>query len=144
MALAAEIADGWLPIYYSPRVPACTGRGWPRASPVRAPGARPDTFEIATNCQVVITDDADAALEAMKPMLGFYIGGMGAKDMNFHKNVFARMGYEKEADEIQRLFFEGKREEAMATVPDQWSTTSRSSARPRRSVTSCRRGRRPA
>ena len=64
-----------------------------------------------------MTDDTDAALTAMKPMLGFYIGGMGAKDMNFHKNVFARMGYEKEADEIQRLFFEGKRDEAIAAVP---------------------------
>jgi hypothetical protein len=52
-------------------------------------------------------------------MLGFYIGGMGAKDMNFHKQVFVRMGYEKEADEIQRLFFEGKREEAIATVPQE-------------------------
>jgi alkanesulfonate monooxygenase SsuD/methylene tetrahydromethanopterin reductase-like flavin-dependent oxidoreductase (luciferase family) len=52
-------------------------------------------------------------------MLGFYIGGMGAKNMNFHKDVFARMGYEKEADEIQRLFFEGKRDEAIATVPDE-------------------------
>jgi alkanesulfonate monooxygenase SsuD/methylene tetrahydromethanopterin reductase-like flavin-dependent oxidoreductase (luciferase family) len=55
----------------------------------------------------------------MKPILGFYIGGMGAKDMNFHKDVFGRMGYEKEADEIQRLFFEGKRDEAIATVPSE-------------------------
>jgi alkanesulfonate monooxygenase SsuD/methylene tetrahydromethanopterin reductase-like flavin-dependent oxidoreductase (luciferase family) len=55
----------------------------------------------------------------MKPMLGFYIGGMGAKEMNFHKNVFSRMGYEKEADQIQDLFFEGKRDEAIAAVPAQ-------------------------
>ena len=53
----------------------------------------------------------------MKPGLGFYVGGMGSRDMNFHKDLFARMGYEKEADEIQRLFFEGKRDEAIATVP---------------------------
>jgi len=50
-------------------------------------------------------------------MLGFYIGGMGAKEVNFHKNVFARMGYEKEADQVQDLFLEGKRDEAIAAVP---------------------------
>jgi alkanesulfonate monooxygenase SsuD/methylene tetrahydromethanopterin reductase-like flavin-dependent oxidoreductase (luciferase family) len=53
----------------------------------------------------------------MKPMLGFYIGGMGAKEVNFHKNVFARMGYQKEAEQIQDLFLEGKRDEAIAAVP---------------------------
>ena len=63
-------------------------------------------------------DDADTAINAMRPMLGFYIGGMGAKDMNFHKDVFARMGYEKEVDEVQDLFLEGKREAAVAAVPD--------------------------
>jgi F420-dependent oxidoreductase-like protein len=117
IALTAEIADGWLPIYYAPRV-ADTYRSW-LAEGFARPGARrnAETFEIATNCQVVVTDDTEATLTAMKPMLGFYIGGMGAKDMNFHKNVFARMGYEKEADEIQRLFFEGSREEAIAAVP---------------------------
>jgi F420-dependent oxidoreductase-like protein len=117
IALTAEIADGWLPIYYAPRV-GDMYKSW-LAEGFARPGARrrADTFEIATNCQVVVTDETDAALTAMKPMLGFYIGGMGAKDMNFHKNVFGRMGYEKEADEIQRLFFEGKRDEAIAAVP---------------------------
>jgi alkanesulfonate monooxygenase SsuD/methylene tetrahydromethanopterin reductase-like flavin-dependent oxidoreductase (luciferase family) len=85
------------------------------------PGAKRTAadFEILPNCQVVVTDERDKVLEAMKPMLGFYIGGMGAKDMNFHKNVFARMGYEKEADQVQDLFFEGKRDEAIAAVPNQ-------------------------
>jgi F420-dependent oxidoreductase-like protein len=119
VALTAEIADGWLPIYYSPKVGGMykewLGEGFAR------PGARrsPADFEILPNCSVVVTDDRDAVLESMKPMLGFYIGGMGAKDMNFHKNVFARMGYEKEADEVQDLFFEGKRDEAIAAVPAQ-------------------------
>jgi F420-dependent oxidoreductase-like protein len=117
VALAAEIADGWLPIYYSPKA-AAMYQGW-LAEGFARPTARRTAadFQIATNCQVVVTDDVEATLTAMKPMLGFYIGGMGAKDMNFHKNVFARMGYEKEADEIQRLFFEGKRDEAIAAVP---------------------------
>jgi F420-dependent oxidoreductase-like protein len=117
VALTAEIADGWLPIYYSPKV-GDMYRSW-LAEGFARPGARrrAGDFEIATNCQVVITDDRDQALEAMRPMLAFYIGGMGAKEMNFHKNVFARMGYEKEADAIQDLFFEGRRDEATATVP---------------------------
>jgi len=119
VALTAEIADGWLPIYYAPRV-ASMYREWLGEGFAR-PGARRTaaTFEIATNCQIVVTDDVESALTAMKPMLGFYIGGMGAKDMNFHKDVFARMGYEKEADLIQDLFFEGKRDEAIAAVPSQ-------------------------
>lgn len=117
VALTAEIADGWLPIYYAPRVHAMY-REWLDEGFAR-PGARrtAETFEILPNCSVVVTDDRDAVLESMKPTLGFYIGGMGAKDMNFHKNVFARMGYEKEADEVQNLFFEGKRDEAIAAVP---------------------------
>ncbi|HEV2368931.1 MAG TPA: LLM class F420-dependent oxidoreductase [Acidimicrobiales bacterium] len=117
VALTAEIADGWLPIYYSPKV-GDMYKSW-LAEGFARPGARstPDRFEVAANCSVVMTDERDKVLEAMKPMLGFYIGGMGAKEMNFHKNVFARMGYEKEADQIQDLFFEGKRDEATAAVP---------------------------
>ncbi|MHB1923867.1 MAG: LLM class F420-dependent oxidoreductase [Acidimicrobiales bacterium] len=117
VALTAEIADGWLPIYYSPKV-GDMYKAW-LAEGFSRPGARstPARFEIATNCQVVITEDRRSALEAMRPMLAFYIGGMGAKEMNFHKNVFGRMGYEKEAEAIQDLFFEGRREEATAMVP---------------------------
>jgi len=117
VAMTAEIADGWLPIYFSPKA-APMYRGWLDEGFAR-PGARrsSDDFEIASNCSVVVTDDRDAVLGSMKPILGFYIGGMGAKEMNFHKDVFGRMGYEKEADEIQQLFFEGRRDEAIAAVP---------------------------
>ncbi len=117
VALTAEIADGWLPIYYSPKV-GDMYRSWLDEG-FSQPGARrkPDDFEIASNCSVVVTDDRDGVLESMKPILGFYIGGMGAKEMNFHKNVFGRMGYEKEAEVVQDLFFEGKRDEAIAAVP---------------------------
>ena len=120
VAMTAEIADGWLPIYYSPKV-ASMYQGWlddgfAKRDDAEAARAR---FEIAPNCSVVVTDDVDATLDAMRPTLGFYIGGMGAKDMNFHKQVFARMGYEREAEQIQNLFFEGKREEAIAAVPPQ-------------------------
>ena len=119
VALTAEIADGWLPIYYVPRV-AGMYRSW-LAEGFARPGARrrAEDFEIATNCQVVVTDEPATTVAAMKPMLAFYIGGMGAKDMNFHKDVFARMGYEPEVETIQDLFFEGRRDEAVAAVPDQ-------------------------
>ena len=119
VALTAEIADGWLPIYYAPRHHAMYDE-WLDEGFAR-PGARRtrETFEIAPNCSVVVTDDRDAALDAMKPMLAFYVGGMGAKDMNFHKNVFVRMGYEREADEIQDLFIAGERDKAIAAVPRQ-------------------------
>jgi F420-dependent oxidoreductase-like protein len=117
VALTAEIADGWLPIYYSPGV-GDMYRSW-LAEGFARPGARrrPEDFEIASNCSVVVTDDRERVLEGMKPMLGFYIGGMGAKEVNFHKNVFARMGYEKEAEQVQDLFLEGKRDQAIAAVP---------------------------
>jgi F420-dependent oxidoreductase-like protein len=119
LALTAEIADGWLPVYYSPKVHGMY-QTWLDEGFAR-PDARAsrETFEILPNCQIVVTDDRRTVLETMKPTLGFYIGGMGAKDMNFHKNVFARMGYEREADLVQDLFFEGKRDEAVAAVPDQ-------------------------
>ncbi|MFI5040824.1 MAG: LLM class F420-dependent oxidoreductase [Acidimicrobiales bacterium] len=118
IALTAEIADGWLPIYYSPKV-AAMYRAW-LAEGFARPGARRSAadFDIATNCQVVVTDDVAAAVTALKPVLAFYIGGMGAKDMNFHKDVFARMGYEKECQQIQDLFLEGRRDAAIAAVPD--------------------------
>ena len=117
VALAAEIADGWLPIYYAPKVGGMYD-GWLAEGFARRPeGVRPASFEIAANCSVVVTDDVDAALDAMRPSLGFYIGGMGARDMNFHKQVFARMGYEAEAEQIQDLFLDGRRDEAIAAVP---------------------------
>jgi F420-dependent oxidoreductase-like protein len=119
VALTAEIGDGWLPIYFSPKVGAMY-RSW-LAEGFARPGARrrAGDFEVAANCSVVVTDDREGVLESMRPAVGFYIGGMGSKEMNFHKDVFARMGYEKEAEQIQDLFFEGKRDDAIAAVPVQ-------------------------
>jgi F420-dependent oxidoreductase-like protein len=109
VALAAEIADGWLPLYYSPY------RQEVYAESLR--GARPG-FEIAQFVTVNIQDDLAQALQPVKAMLGFYIGGMGAKKRNFHMELMSRMGFEAEASKIQELFFEGKRAEAVAMVPD--------------------------
>ena len=119
VAQTAEIADGWLAIYYAPRVHAMYDE-WLDDGFAR-PGARRDrsTFEIAANCAIVVTDDRERTLDDMKAGVALYIGGMGAKEMNFHKNVFVRMGYEREADEIQELFLAGERDKAIAAVPRQ-------------------------
>ena len=112
VALAAEICDGWLPLYYSPYRPEVYAD--------QLKGAKPG-FEIAASAFINVSQDVETALLPVKAMLGFYIGGMGAKKRNFHKELMARMGFAAEADRIQQLFFENKRDEAMAVVPDQFA-----------------------
>jgi len=109
VALAAEIADGWLPLYYSPFRPEVYAQSLAAAKP---------GFEIAVGITVNVTDDIAAGLAPVKAMLGFYIGGMGAKDRNFHKELMARMGFEAEAEKIQELFMQGDRGGAIAAVPE--------------------------
>jgi len=108
VALAAEITDGWLPLYYSPYRQEVYRESLSAARP---------GFEIAQFIMVAISDDVEAALAPVKSMLGFYIGGMGARKRNFHMELMSRMGFEAEAHKIQELFFEGKRDEAVAAVP---------------------------
>lgn len=117
VALAAEIADGWLPMFMSPGLDPhyreCLEEGWAR------PGARrgPDDFEVANLVQVVIADDVEAAADVVRMSLGFYIGGMGAREVNFHADLFSRMGYAGDVERIQELFLSGRKEEAIASVP---------------------------
>lgn len=108
----AEIADGWLPLYYSPY------RQDVYADQLR--NAKPG-FEIPALVLCNINDNLDEALYPVKAMLGFYIGGMGSKARNFHKELMARMGFADEAEQIQELFFAGQRDEAIALVPDQFA-----------------------
>jgi F420-dependent oxidoreductase-like protein len=108
----AEIADGWLPLYYSPY------RQEVYADQLEA--AKPG-FEIASLVNFTITDDVSQGLWPVKASLGFYIGGMGAKGQNYHTKLMARMGYEEEAYKIQDLFFAGKRDEAIAAVPEEFA-----------------------
>lgn len=105
----AEIADGWLPLYYSPYRHDVYASQLENAK---------EGFEIAATAQVNINEDLQQALYPVKAMLGFYIGGMGSKKRNFHKELMARMGFEEEAEQVQNLFFDGKREEAISAVPD--------------------------
>jgi F420-dependent oxidoreductase-like protein len=118
VGLAAEIADGWLAVFYSPRL-APTYEEW-LADGFARPGARRkrEDFDVIANCQVIVADDRRSALDAMKPSLAHYIGGMGAPGMNFHADLFSRAGFPDAVAEISELFAAGKRTEAVAAVPD--------------------------
>ena len=117
VALAAEIADGWLPMFFSPQSDAfyreALAEGFAR------PGARrtPADFEVAGFVPVVPGDDLDAAADMVRPSLALYIGGMGAKSANFHADVFARLGYEADVARIQELYLGGHKSDAIAAVP---------------------------
>ncbi len=110
VALAAEIADGWLPMFYHPQRGE---RVYGDALATAPPG-----FEIACTVSVLVDDDVRDALRRAKAPLAFYIGGMGAKNENFHLNVIDRMGFAEEARRVQELFLSGRRDEAIEAVPD--------------------------
>jgi F420-dependent oxidoreductase-like protein len=122
VALAAEICDGWLPIFYSPRIAGMYNE-WLDEGFAR-PGARRtrETFEICATAQVVVTDDRPAIMELMKPHLALYMGGMGAEDTNFHADVYRRMGYAEVVDDVTKLFRSGRpdgKEQAAKIIPDE-------------------------
>lgn len=118
VALAAEIADGWLPMFFSPAMndfyAAALAAGFAR------PGAQatPETFDVVGGpLGIVPDDDIERAADRLRPSLALYIGGMGARDVNFHNEVFARMGYEAEAKVIQDAYLAGDKKAAIAAVP---------------------------
>jgi F420-dependent oxidoreductase-like protein len=122
VALAAEICDGWLPIFYSPRIAGMYNE-WLDEGFAR-PGARRsrEDFEICATAQVVVTDDRPAVMELMKPHLALYMGGMGAEDTNFHADVYRRMGYAEVVDDVTKLFRSGQKagkEQAAKVIPDE-------------------------
>jgi F420-dependent oxidoreductase-like protein len=116
VALAAEIADGWLPIFFSPRRYDEIFRPHVEAGLTRA-GKSLDNFDIAPTVSVVFEDNVEVAHNMLRPMLALYIGGMGARGKNFYHDLAARYGYETAADKIQELYLAGKRGEAMMAVP---------------------------
>jgi F420-dependent oxidoreductase-like protein len=111
VALAAEICDGWIPLWYSPYREEVYADSLTNA---------PDHFDIVQGVTVAVTEDLASAFDALRPMLGFYIGGMGSKDRNFHKELMGRMGFPDEAQKIQDEFLAGRRGEAIAAVPDEF------------------------
>lgn len=119
VAQTAEIADGWLAIFYTPRLAGMYDE-WLDEGFAR-PGARRSRadFEISATVQCVITDDVAAAIDRYRPSTALYVGGMGAAEKNFHADLYRRMGYGQAVDDIGRLFRSGRKEEALAAVPDE-------------------------
>jgi F420-dependent oxidoreductase-like protein len=117
--LAAEIADGWLPMMFSPEhvdeFRPLLEEGFARAGN----GKGYDDFEIAPSIQVFISDDVAAARDAMRPFLALYVGGMGSRQRNFYNELASRYGFEDAARRVQDLYLDGKREEAAAALPDE-------------------------
>ncbi len=117
VALAAEIGDGWLPIFFSPERFAETHRPMLEEGFARR-GGRPDGWDLAAHVPVVVTDDVAAGRDFLKPLLALYVGGMGAKGRNFYTRLAERYGYADAAATIQELYLAGKKDDAIAAVPD--------------------------
>jgi F420-dependent oxidoreductase-like protein len=117
IAMAAELCDGWLALFYSPHhdelYREALEEGFARPGALR----RRDEFEVAATVPLIITDDPQSAIDAVRPMYALYFGGMGARGANFHANVPIRMGYEAEVKQIQELYLDGKKQDAAAAVP---------------------------
>jgi F420-dependent oxidoreductase-like protein len=111
VALAAEIADGWLPIFFSPE----------RFREVHGPSLAdaPEGFDVAPLCAVLVDDDVQACRDLMKPTLALYIGGMGARGKNFYNTLTQRYGFEEAAAQIQDAYLDGRKGEAATLVPDE-------------------------
>jgi F420-dependent oxidoreductase-like protein len=117
IAMAGELCEGWLALFYSPHED-----GYYRESlteGLNRPGAHTAAadFDVAVQVPFIVTDDVDAALDALRPFYALYFGGMGSKGANFHANVPIRMGYEAEIEHVQDLYLEGKKEAAAAALP---------------------------
>jgi F420-dependent oxidoreductase-like protein len=118
--LTAEIADGWLPLGFVPRLMPML-RPWLEEGFRRAGhGKGFADFEIQPRVEVAITDDVRGALARMKPRVALYVGGMGHRDKNFHKEMMIRRGFGEAAQKIQELFLAKRKDEAVAAVPDEF------------------------
>lgn len=118
VALAAEIADGWLPLFYAPSVDGwyreLLADGFARRDP-RLGG--PERFEVSATVPLVVDDDVERAADAVRPFVALYVGGMGAPGANAHRAMLERLGYGEECDRVAELFRAGRRAEAAAAVP---------------------------
>lgn len=117
VALSAEICDGWLPLFFSPKEDAyyrnCLNEGFAKSGEAN----KADRFEVAAVLTVIPGDDIEKCADMVRPFLALYAGGMGARGANFHFEVFARMGYEDVALKVQDLYLAGKKDEAAAAIP---------------------------
>jgi F420-dependent oxidoreductase-like protein len=115
-ALAGEIADGWIPTFFSPEHVA-DFRSLLEQGAARSRRSLSD-FDIAPVVNAYVSDDREAARNLMRPVLALYIGGMGSRTQNFYNRLVRRYGFESAAEEIQNLYLDGKREQAGAAIPD--------------------------
>jgi hypothetical protein len=120
--LAAEIADGWLPIFFAPEFyhevfGGAVEAGFARAQAAGAPKGYAE-FDIAPSVPVVLGDDVDACRNMVRPTLALYVGGMGAKGKNFYHDLVSRYGFGDVADQVQALYLAGRKQEAAAALPD--------------------------
>ena len=117
VALAAEICDGWLPLFFSPKEDAfyraCLQEGFDKCGDP----TKKDRYEVAATLMMIPGDDVEKCADMVRPFLALYAGGMGARGANFHFEVFARMGYEDVALKVQDLYLAGKKQEAAAAIP---------------------------
>ena len=117
VALAAEICDGWLPLFFSPSENSfyerCLHDGFAKSGQAD----KQQRFEVIAPISVIPGPDVEKCADLVRPMLALYAGGMGARGANFHFDVFARMGYEDVAVRVQELYLEGRKEEAAASIP---------------------------
>ena len=117
VALSAEICDGWLPLFFSPKDDKfyrdCLQQGFDASGDP----TKKDRFEVTATAMIIPGDDVEKCADLVRPFLALYAGGMGAKGANFHYEVFARMGYGDVADKVQELYLEGKKAEAAASIP---------------------------
>ncbi|MBK7597602.1 MAG: LLM class F420-dependent oxidoreductase [Acidobacteria bacterium] len=118
VALAAEVADGWLPIFFSPERMNVYNEWLDEGFSKAGNGKSIANFDIAPTVAIQMGDDIDACRNQIKPNLALYIGGMGAREKNFYFNLACRYGYEEAANKIQDLFLAGKKMEAVMAVPD--------------------------
>ncbi|HSE94208.1 MAG TPA: LLM class F420-dependent oxidoreductase [Methylomirabilota bacterium] len=116
VALAAEIADGWIPTFFSPRRMGMF-REWLDEG-FRARGARPPEFDLMPSVGVVVGERLDECRKPIKARLALYVGGMGARNRNFYNELARRYGYEEAARTLQDLYLSGRKAEAEAAVPD--------------------------
>ncbi len=117
VSLSAEICDGWLPLFFTPKEDAWYRERLKIGFDASGDADKSERFEVCSPLWVSPDDDVEKAADRIRPVLALYAGGMGAKGANFHFDVFVRMGYEDVATKVQQLYLEGRKDEAIASIP---------------------------
>lgn len=117
VALSAEIADGWIPLWFSPKSDQFYREALAEGFARDAARHTAETFEVACMAWVIEHEDVDRAASYIKPAVALYAGGMGAKQANFHKDVFERMGWGDVVSEVQELYLSGRAADAAEAIP---------------------------